>query len=94
MQLASNDRALLWPARKDLQAANFFTIDIPDIGPLCVVLCTKDEAETISLCHRIAMETGGKEVCDVAVCAGYGRAYYSIEILTVHDVPMDHRGQM
>jgi hypothetical protein len=94
MQLASNDRALLWRSRKDMQAANFFTIDIPDIGPLCVVLCTKDEAETISLCHRIAMETGGKEVWDVAVCAGYGRADYSIENVEVHDVPMYHRGRV
>ena len=34
------------------------------------------------------------EVWDVAVCAGHGRADYSIENIQVHALPMYHRGRV
>jgi len=79
--------------RKDRQAATFFKIETP-VGLLSVVLCTKDEAETISLYRRIDTETGGKDVWHVAVCAGLGRADYGIKNIQVHSLPMYHRGSV
>ena len=91
MHLASNPKALVWRSRRDRQAATFFNIETP-VGFLSVVLCTKDEAETYSLYRRIDTETR-KDLCHVAVCAGFGDADYGIKNIEVHSLPMYHRGR-
>ena len=93
MHWASDPKALVWRSRKDRQAATIFKIET-DVGLLSVVLCTKHEAETISLYRRIEVETGGKAVSHVASCAGLGRADYAPKNIQVHDVPMYHRGSV
>ena len=90
MQQGSNHDALAWRANKN-QAATIYVIDTP-VGPLTVVLCAKDEAETFSLYRRIEWETG-KQVLHVAVAAGQGRTDYPVHV-QVHEVPMYHKGRV
>jgi len=90
MRQGSNQDALAWRANKS-QSATIFDIDTP-VGPLTVVLCTKDEAETLALYRRIERETG-KDVLHIAVAAGQGRANYPVG-LQVHELPMYHKGRL
>ena len=90
MRQGSNHDALAWRANK-FQSATIFDIDTP-VGPLTVVLCTKDEAETLALYRRIERETG-KDVLHIAVAAGQGRANYPVG-LQVHELPMYHKGRL
>ena len=89
MRQGSNHDALAW--RAESQPATIFDIDTP-VGPLTVVLCTKDQAETLSL-YRLIDREKGKDIWHVAVAAGAGVASYP-QPIQVHELPMYHKGRV
>ena len=89
MRQGSNHDALAW--RAESQPATIFDIDTR-VGKLTVVLCTKDQAETLSV-YRLIDREKGKDIWHVAVAAGAGVASYP-QPIQVHQLPMYHKGRV
>ena len=91
MQQGDNPNGFSWRSKKG-QTASIFDIATPE-GPLTVVLCSKEEAETFALYRRIDQDLG-KEILHVAVAAGFGRGSSYPSGAQVHDFPMYHKGRV